>query len=74
MVLRMMLCIWFLGNILWWNLPWLQARSALAAPSHRDPGVERGKYTKPRLLPSDSTSTPAAAAVRTHAIQLPPLP
>ena len=28
MVLRMMLCIWFLGNILWWNLPRLQARSA----------------------------------------------
>ena len=22
-----MLCIWFLGNILWWNLPRLQARS-----------------------------------------------
>ena len=33
---RMMLCIWFLGNILWWNLMRLQARSATdeAAAAH----------------------------------------
>ena len=34
MVLRMMLCIWFLGNILWWNLPRLQARSGRGCVSN----------------------------------------